>query len=442
MATQAVVSSVPNVISAGLQSDPVTVNVVKLVESARKAKSPITAIPIPGEVPLCLKTELLRESLRGMRITEASIQRVLGMNDKALPYLLVFGVTEGGVKGSRKYYPVNPSTKQYRDDRNSQQLAHKSIRELQTGWAEKVQDNGWATEQAEKKQAALRGEKPKRKAKGKADKITALIRKIEKERAAIHTKHVSCGNWPVHKAGDYERETWQSWRDGKAKRKALARIVGRFRANVINELGAYKELDILFGTKVRRISQLRTHDREKAETIRVKDADGLKMYGGRGDLLAYLCASELFPGTGSKPRFATCHDDAVKKAQEHQKYLKELAERRREAAALDAQLADLRAMLAAEGSLAKSTNSRSSESESTLPPKKPAGRETTPKLSAAEQLAAIARMRLEDFEQLWDAANVICDRHGIGIGEPALTARSFCRRTADGDNNVINFHDV
>src|SRR5947208_2873446 len=81
-------------------------HVIKVVESARKAKAPIVGIPIPGERPFTLKREMLKESLRGMRITEASIQRALpGSNAK--PYLLVFAETDNGIKGSRKYLPLD-----------------------------------------------------------------------------------------------------------------------------------------------------------------------------------------------------------------------------------------------------------------------------------------------------------------------------------------------
>jgi hypothetical protein len=308
------------VINAALELDPCN-HMVRFVESARNAKSPIVGIPIPGERPFCVKGDLLKASLKGMRVTEASIQRPLpGMNGQ--PYLLVFAVNEkGNVRGSYKYYPASPS-----------QFNHKPLLTVNKQWAE-----------------AQREKRSKPKLTSKAAKIEAVIRKLEKEKSPLWTAKNRIARAAPESADEYARTAWMRWHSEKPQRKALSKIAAMYGSGP--DKFVYEALDKLFGTRVKRVSELKTHEREKAE---------VRAHG----LLGYIRTPELFRlasypqwGGYSYPQALTRktwktalaqREDDLKRAEARKDYLYRLSSDIRRAKEIDLQIADLRAMIEAE----------------------------------------------------------------------------------------------
>lgn len=298
-------ATLPKVARSGV-SRPMLIG---MIDSARNAKAPIVAIPIPGERPFCLTREMLRESLRDMRITEASIQRPLP-GSGAKPYLQVFAETDNGIKGSRKYLPLDKPLY--------------VIRETLHKWAE-----------------SQRTKQSKPKSKGKAGKIETLIHKLEKEKSKLGSCERDAQRAP-DTASEYERAAWQRWHTQRTQRKGLTKIIARLEANVINERGMYLELDKLFGTKVKRTSNLNTHE----HAVVSKRGHGMR---------AYLSTIDVF-NLQAKPGWSDeCYKDALaraeherKRAEERRDYLYELSSTMRRSKEIDLQIADLQAMLLAE----------------------------------------------------------------------------------------------
>jgi hypothetical protein len=299
-------ATLPKVARSGV-SRPMLIG---MIDSARNAKAPIVAIPIPGERPFCLTREMLRESLRDMRITEASIQRPLP-GSGAKPYLQVFAETDNGIKGSRKYLPLDKPLY--------------VIRETLHKWAE-----------------SQRNKQSKPKSKGKAGKIETLIHKLEKEKSKLG----SCERLRAASAGEpaseYERAAWQRWHTQRTQRKGLTKIIAQLEANVINERGMYLELDKLFGTKVKRTSHLNMHE----HAVVSKRGHGMR---------AYLSTISVFKLQDKPGWLDECYKDALsraererKRAEERRDYLYELSSTVRRSKEIDLQITDLQAMLLAE----------------------------------------------------------------------------------------------
>jgi hypothetical protein len=80
----------------------ITVNYISAIQSAIKAKAPIVGLPVPGARPFPVKRDLLRDGLKGLRITEASIQEPL--IPSASRVLIVYAVSDR-VKARRVFYP-------------------------------------------------------------------------------------------------------------------------------------------------------------------------------------------------------------------------------------------------------------------------------------------------------------------------------------------------
>lgn len=308
--------------------------VIRTIETARNAKakrgslSPFVGIPIPGQRPFACKRELLRDSLKGMRITEASVQCPLpGSNGE--PYLLVFAETENGIKGSRKFVQYAGINMHCRGFAGLRLELHK-----------------WAEAQREK----LAEAKSNPAFKGKAAKLWTAINKLRKERKNLgsltHRSDTSAGTI----ASERERESWARWHNEKSQRKALANI--RAMATGIEpgivetrmRSAVYQKLYELFGTRARRLSELNTRERQMLDKHKT------------GDLLAYLQSPELF-GLSSGP-YCSSYD-----ADEEREYAKRRSEHRRELARnlalakeLDKQIAELQAMLVAESGVTNAVN--------------------------------------------------------------------------------------
>ena len=200
-----------------LPDDSVKTDIMRLVESARKAKAPIVGIPIPGERPFCIRGELLRESLKGMRITEASIQRPLP-GTEAKHYLLLFCASDDGrIKGSRKYVPVaHEMTWNHSRKERQWRFNHQRYSKVQ----EQIYD--WAEARREKLQQP--------KLKGDAAKLQKLQAKLQKITYRPTNPALASGE---AETSEYVREEFCTWRNERPIRRTF-KTKERFEMAAIN----------------------------------------------------------------------------------------------------------------------------------------------------------------------------------------------------------------
>lgn len=76
--------------------------ILGLVESARKAKSPIVGIPLIGMAPFAVKRELLVKTLEGLTVIDAAVQ----MNLEGQAAMLVIYAVGERVQAIRKFLPL------------------------------------------------------------------------------------------------------------------------------------------------------------------------------------------------------------------------------------------------------------------------------------------------------------------------------------------------
>lgn len=234
------------------------INVIGQVESARRAKAPIVAVSVPGELPFCIRRELLTKTLLGLTVVDAGIQQSL--DGKRCGSMLVIYATGKGVQAVRRFVPL--------PNRSQVQL------ELYK-WAERLRE---------------------RKSKGVGPKRTARDKQIERLRKQL--SRLGKLSTPVHplladvrERKDYYREadernllawermvvegtqcerplthgeTWREWKREAGARRWIQQQARECKAGRVTTAQLYKTLGER-GIVTRKWSDLRTHDRERCE---------------------------------------------------------------------------------------------------------------------------------------------------------------------------------
>jgi hypothetical protein len=199
---------------------------------------PYLAIPIPGQRPFVVERKLFNTALRGITITDSSLEEITHPTEKRFATIWALTITHNNGRGHGRLVFYNLLQTRYRENyqyfRFKQDIAK------------------WADRQRKQVKTA---------ANPAHARIDKQIRALQREMSKIYVHRPINPLIPMHReSNDWQRERELRWHQQRTQRTALAKIAGDWLKDRVTSQTAYKQVRSA-GCSLKTYSQVTYRDR-------------------------------------------------------------------------------------------------------------------------------------------------------------------------------------